>query len=272
MDKATHAKLLKWKCIKLTGKWELGTGEHFRKAVLLEMRVAVALCFYSCTCDYCTINKLFGIGQLTGSNILHEVSEVVKHSYWFIQLIHWKNLLRSLMKIMEIWFHRNRDTLLHSHWANFVWLLKDGKKDFIICRGNKYKWRWGGLQGGMGAAPPPFFIAKEKRNSFKPETIKRLSPQSKCYYFTILAILERLELKIFFVSQPCWVTILFSVQWPLLQFEIHLSGPALLKPLDTSVQNKMSVVAACCTLHNVCELKKQKFFKDWLQNIDLDLG
>ena len=46
----------------------------------------------------------------------------------------------------------------------------------------------------------------------------------------------------------------------------------LLKRLDTSVQNTVNIVAACCTLHNVCELKKQEFFEDWLQNIDIDVG
>ena len=34
----------------------------------------------------------------------------------------------------------------------------------------------------------------------------------------------------------------------------------------------MSIVAVCCTLHNVCELKIREFFGDWLQNIDIDLG
>ena len=46
----------------------------------------------------------------------------------------------------------------------------------------------------------------------------------------------------------------------------------LSKRLDTSVQKTVSIVAACCTLHNVCELKKQEFSKDWLQNINIDLG
>ena len=46
----------------------------------------------------------------------------------------------------------------------------------------------------------------------------------------------------------------------------------LSKRLDTPVQNTVNIVAACCTLHNVFELKKQEFFEDWLQNIDIDLG
>ena len=46
----------------------------------------------------------------------------------------------------------------------------------------------------------------------------------------------------------------------------------LSKCLDNSVQKTVSIVAACCTLHSVCELRKQEFFEDWLQNIDIDLG
>ena len=39
---------------------------------------------------------------------------------------------------------------------------------------------------------------------------------------TVLAILERLEFKIFLFGQPWWPTILFSVPW-LLHFEIHFA-------------------------------------------------
>ena len=46
----------------------------------------------------------------------------------------------------------------------------------------------------------------------------------------------------------------------------------LSKRLYTSVQKTVSIVATCCTLRNVCELKKQWFFEDWLQNNDIDLG
>ena len=51
----------------------------------------------------------------------------------------------------------------------------------------------GGGVGGRGAMPPSlltFWVAKrkkgnrEKRNSFKAETIERLSPRSKCYCFS----------------------------------------------------------------------------------------
>ena len=41
------------------------------------MRVAIALYFYSGSCDYQTISNLFGIGQLTVCNILHAVREVI---------------------------------------------------------------------------------------------------------------------------------------------------------------------------------------------------
>ena len=59
-----------------------------------------------------------------------------------------------------------------------------------------------------GHAPPLFYVAKIKkgnkekeRKSFKVETIKRLSPRSKCYCFSNVYcfILERLEIKFFSV-------------------------------------------------------------------------
>ena len=50
---------------------------NFRKAVTVEMRVAIALYFYSGTCDYRTISNLFGIGRSTVCNILHVVSKTI---------------------------------------------------------------------------------------------------------------------------------------------------------------------------------------------------
>ena len=46
----------------------------------------------------------------------------------------------------------------------------------------------------------------------------------------------------------------------------------LSKRSGTSVQKTVNIATACCTLHNVYELKKQKFFEDWLQNIDNDIN
>ena len=77
--------------------------------------------------------------------------------------------------------------------------------------------------------PPAFLRSKkkkekqrEKRKTFKEETIKRLSPRSKCYCFRHSRA-SRIQ-KIFLVGQPWWPTILVSVPWPL-HFEIHLAGP-----------------------------------------------
>ena len=47
---------------------------NFRKALTVEMRVAIALYFYSGACDYRTISNLFGIGRSIVCNILHAVS------------------------------------------------------------------------------------------------------------------------------------------------------------------------------------------------------
>ena len=41
---------------------------------------------------------------------------------------------------------------------------------------------------------------------------------------------------------------------------------------DVCCSSLLLLMAVCCSLHNVCELKKEEFFKDWLQNIDIDLG
>ena len=83
--------------------------------------------------------------------------------------------------------------------------------------------------GDIGGPCPPFFFffafaqqkekreTKGKKKTFKAETIKRLSPRSKCY---CLAILERLEFKDFSVGHSWWPTVLVSVPWPL-----HFGNP-----------------------------------------------
>ena len=50
---------------------------NLRKALTVKMRVAIALYFYSGSCDYRTTSNLFGIGQLTVCIILHAVSEAI---------------------------------------------------------------------------------------------------------------------------------------------------------------------------------------------------
>ena len=49
---------------------------------------------------------------------------------------------------------------------------------------------------------------KKKDKSFKAETIKRLSPRSKCYCFSYS---RAPRIQIFFVVQPWWPTLLFNV-------------------------------------------------------------
>ena len=59
------------------------TNTNFRKALTVEMRVAIALYFYSGTCDYRTISNLFEIGRSSVCNILYAVSEVfVEKNYY----------------------------------------------------------------------------------------------------------------------------------------------------------------------------------------------
>ena len=68
----------------------------------------------------------------------------------------------------------------------------------------------GGTERVIVPPLPPNFLYKKKR-------------ETNAKNVTTLAILERLEFKIFLVGQPWWPTILFSVPWPL-HFEIHFAG------------------------------------------------
>ena len=52
---------------------------------------------------------------------------------------------------------------------------------------------------------------KKRKGCFKAETIKRLSPRSKCYCFSHS---RASRIQLFFVGQPRQPTILFSVPWP----------------------------------------------------------
>ena len=72
----------------------------------------------------------------------------------------------------------------------------------------------------------PTFFGVEKRNKANKGKKERVSKQKLlkgCHQgqnVTVLAILERLELKKISCWQLLWLTILFSVPWPL-HFEIH---------------------------------------------------
>ena len=39
----------------------------------------------------------------------------------------------------------------------------------------------------------------------------------------------------------------------------------LLKPNDMLIENVPNLVAACCVLHNICEIHKEAFDDDWLE-------
>ena len=45
----------------------------------------------------------------------------------------------------------------------------------------------------------------------------------------------------------------------------------LSKRLDTSLENAVIIVSACCILHNFCELRKQDFSEEWLQGLDIGM-
>ena len=99
-----------------------------------------------------------------------------------------------------------------------------GLQFLITIQGRRHRGR-----GTGGDDTLTFLLSKKKKgkqrkkwNSFKAETIKRLSPRSKCYCFSH-STASKIQ-KIFLVSQPWCPTILFSVLWPL-HFENHFTGP-----------------------------------------------
>ena len=81
---------------------------------------------------------------------------------------------------------------------------------------------------GPGRVVTTFLGSKRKRGKErKRERVSKQKLLKGCHQgqnVTALAILERLEFKIFFVGQPWWPTILFSVTRPL-HFKIHFAGP-----------------------------------------------
>nr|XP_047138140.1 putative nuclease HARBI1 [Hydra vulgaris] len=43
------------------------------------------------------------------------------------------------------------------------------------------------------------------------------------------------------------------------------------KRIDTSVENTVKIVSACCILHNFCEISNQSFSEDWLYSTDVNM-
>ncbi|XP_047145660.2 putative nuclease HARBI1 [Hydra vulgaris] len=43
------------------------------------------------------------------------------------------------------------------------------------------------------------------------------------------------------------------------------------KRFDTSVENTVKIVSACCILHNFCEISNHSFSEDWLHGIDVNM-
>ena len=46
--------------------------------------------------------------------------------------------------------------------------------------------------------------------------------------------------------------------------------PALAKRVDLNLHNCCTVIAACCVLHNFCELMKEEFEEQWLLGIPVN--
>ena len=44
----------------------------------------------------------------------------------------------------------------------------------------------------------------------------------------------------------------------------------LAKQIDMDIDNVAHIIAACCVLHNLCEIHHDSFNEEWLQEVDLD--
>ena len=44
----------------------------------------------------------------------------------------------------------------------------------------------------------------------------------------------------------------------------------LAKKIDMHVDIVPHIIAACCVLHNVCEINRKSFSEEWLQEVDSD--
>ena len=47
---------------------------------------------------------------------------------------------------------------------------------------------------------------------------------------------------------------------------------SIAKRLDLNVENVCLVIAACCVLHNFCEVMGEDFNEEWLEGVQLHLG
>ena len=116
--------------------------------------------------------------------------------------------------------------------------------------------RPGDTEGKGGEHVSPIFLrSKKKGKQKKKEKVLKQKLLKGCHQgqnVTVLAILEHLEFKHFFVGQPCWSTILFSVPWPL-HFEFHFAGPV--------ATNRSFLLADICLLIRE-ESSKQIAFED----------
>ena len=46
----------------------------------------------------------------------------------------------------------------------------------------------------------------------------------------------------------------------------------LLKRIDINVRNVPELIAACCTLHNICKVHEDSFDEDWLEAVEVTRG
>ena len=98
-----------------------------------------------------------------------------------------------------------------------------------------------------GDDPPLFCVAKrkkenkgKKRKYLKVETIKRLSPRSKCYYFSHSRV-SRIQKFFLSANHGSQQSVTVSVSWPL-HIEIHFAGPGSILSIFVCPQRIFLVV------------------------------
>ena len=267
---------------------------NFRKSISVEMRVAITLYFFSGTAGYRTISNLFGVGRSTVCTIVQAVSKAIVN----ILLPKYMNL-PSHTEIPEIMtefeemsgFPQAIGAIDGCH-IRIKAPLKNAedyinRKDYhsIILQGHLFRDIFVGWTGKTHDARvfknSPLYQECLQR-TFLPMNLSRNLQGSMVPPLLLGDSAYPLEE---FIMKPYADRGSLSEQEKL--FNVALSQSrvvvenafgrlkgrlrCLSKRLDTSVQNAVIITSACCILHNFCELCRQEFPEEWLQDVDVDM-
>ena len=272
---------------------------NFRKAVPVEMRVAITLYFFSGTAEYRTISNLFGVGRSTVCTIVQSVSKAIVNVLLpkFINLPSRGEIHDIMLDFEEFSGFPQAVGAIDGCHIRIKAPLKDAedyinRKDYhsIILQGfvdSKYIFRdiFAGWTGKTHDARifknSPLYQECLKRKVL-PRNLSRnihgtivppLLLGDSAYpleEFIMKPYVDRGNLseheKLFNVALSKSRVVVENAFG-------RLKGrfQCLSKRLDTSVQNTVIIVSACCVLHNLCELCNQDFPEEWLQGIEIDM-